>query len=328
MDELYRLRIDDLHFADDLPAVMRRIEDRKRGVSEVFDCRLRRKDGSVLWARISASPLFEEGQFVGILRMFTDISDRKLAELELVRHAEALARSNADLNQFAYVASHDLQEPLRVISSYAELLAKRYGGQFDADADEFLGYLVSAAGRMSHLIEDLLQYSRVARAAAQPRDPLPLGEAIQSALLNLGLLIDEKQAVVTVDEPLPVIEADRTQMTQLFQNLISNGIKYSGGAQPRIHIRGELTEDDLIVSVSDNGIGIADEYRQRIFGMFKRLHGRDVPGTGIGLALCRRIVENHGGRIWVESAPGAGSTFYFALPAAAVTERHSVSTAR
>ncbi|MBI3977497.1 MAG: PAS domain-containing sensor histidine kinase, partial [Chloroflexi bacterium] len=224
-----------------------------------------------------------------------------------------LAQSNAELEQFAYVASHDLQEPLRMVSSYVQLLARRYRGQLDADADEFIAYAVDGARRMQVQINDLLTYSRIGRKG-EPLTSTDTGAALDQAIANLRLVIAENQAIVSHDD-LPVLAADQSQLVLLFQNLIGNAVKFRGAAAPRVHITAERAGDEWVFAVRDNGIGIDPEYHERIFAIFQRLHNKAAyPGTGIGLAICKRIVERHGGRIWVESALGQGSRFSFTIP--------------
>jgi light-regulated signal transduction histidine kinase (bacteriophytochrome) len=241
--------------------------------------------------------------------------DRALTQTSqaLERSVVELTRSNADLQQFAYVASHDLQEPLRMVASYTQLLAKRYKGKLDADADEFITFAVEGATRMQQLIKDLLAYSRVTTQRA-PSEPTECAPALVIALNNLHMAIEKEQAVVTYD-PLPTIVADDTQLTQLFQNLIGNAIKFRGDQPPRVHLSAIRKDHEWVFAVRDNGIGIDPQYADRVFVIFQRLHTpADYPGTGIGLALCKKIVERHGGRIWVDSSPGQGATFYFTFP--------------
>jgi PAS domain S-box-containing protein len=226
---------------------------------------------------------------------------------------QALRRSNEELEQFAYVSSHDLQEPLRNIASYAQLLATRYRGKLDKDADEFLGYLVDGARRMSVLIQDLLSYSRLIRMGIAPFGPVSGDTALETALVNLQRSINDSAAEIQRD-PLPVVWGHEMQISQIFQNLISNAIKYCGDRKPDIRIWARKDNGEAVFCIADKGIGIDPAYHDRIFGLFKRLHGRNVPGTGIGLATCKKIIEQHGGRIWVESNPGEGSAFYFSLP--------------
>jgi light-regulated signal transduction histidine kinase (bacteriophytochrome) len=224
-----------------------------------------------------------------------------------------LNRSNEELGQFAYIASHDLQEPLRMVASYTQLLSKRYKGKLDSDADEFIAFAVDGATRMQQLIQDLLAYSRVGTKGKSLLETSS-DEALQQALTNLRAAIEESGALVTHD-PLPAVLADEMQLIQLFQNLVGNGIKYQSPGVPRVHISAAKNgEEKWIFSVQDNGLGIESQYFEKIFGMFQRLHKRDeFAGTGIGLAICKKIVEGHGGRISVESQPGRGSTFRFAL---------------
>ena len=297
------------------------------GKTEEIEEEYFRKGEESVVQTLKAAVKDESGATIGVLGIFWDITERKRAEEELKLYREhleeltaqseerarQLARSNSDLEQFAYVASHDLQEPLRMVASYVQLLAQRYKGRLDADADEFISYAVAGATRMQALINDLLAYSRVStRAGAfEPTDCEPV---LQEALLNLKLTVEESKARITHD-PLPTIEADRMQMAQLFQNLIGNAVKFRNETPPEIHVSAESTNGGWLFWVRDNGIGMDMKCAQRIFAIFARLHPAGTyPGMGIGLAICKRIVERHGGRIWVESEPGKGSTFYFTIP--------------
>lgn len=260
----------------------------------------------------------------GFVTTFTDISERKRAEevgeelnRKLTEQAEELKRSNAELEQFAYVASHDLQEPLRMVSSYCQLLQKRYADKLDEDANEFIQFAVEGAARMRHLINDLLRYSRVG-TRGKPLQAIRCDQVVAEALANLSVAIEESGARITTGE-LPVVMGDPTQLVQLFQNLIGNAIKFRADRRPEIHIDAAPDGGDRVFSVRDNGIGIEMEFADRIFLIFQRLHNRtEYPGTGIGLALCKKIVVRHGGEIQVCSQPGTGSTFTFNLPGAEI----------
>jgi PAS domain S-box-containing protein len=272
----------------------------------------RRKDGSEFPIEIMLSPL-ESAEGILVTAAIRDISVRKAAEKHLAQKVDELKRSNEELGQFAYIASHDLQEPLRMVASYTQLLSRRYKGKLDSDADDFIAFAVDGASRMQHLIRDLLAYSRV---GTEGRGLLETssGEALDQAVINLRSAIEECGALVTHD-PLPSVLADRMQLTQLFQNLVGNAIKYQRPGTPEVHVSAAMDRDrKWIFSVKDNGLGIEAKYTERIFGMFQRLHKREeFEGTGIGLAICKKIVERHDGTISVESEPGRGSTFRFSL---------------
>ncbi len=243
-----------------------------------------------------------------------DITERMNVEKALKDKSGELARSNEDLEQFAYVASHDLQEPLRTVTSYVQLLARRYQGKLDSDADEFIGFATDAAVRMWKLINDLLAYSRVGMRGGE-LEPTDSEAVLVQTVSDLKVTVEENGALVTHD-PLPMVMADRPQLGQLFQNLIGNAIKFRRDEPPRVHVSASRNGNGWTFSVRDNGIGIAPEYSERIFVIFQRLHNREqYVGTGIGLAVCKKIVERHGGRIWVKSEVGKGATFYFILPA-------------
>jgi signal transduction histidine kinase len=246
------------------------------------------------------------------LREKSERTWRRHAEEDLARKVDELARSNADLEQFAYVASHDLQEPLRMVTAYTQLLAERYRGKLDENADKFIAYASDGAQRMQVLIRDLLAFSRVGGKEAP--GSVDCNTVMKDALQALAAAIEESAAVVRYGE-LPVVWADRTQVAQVFQNLIGNAIKFRGKEPPLVSVLAEKAGQQWQFSVSDNGIGIAPEYAENVFVVFQRLHGRgEYPGNGIGLAICKKIVEHNGGKIWVESQAESGSTFKFTLP--------------
>jgi PAS domain S-box-containing protein len=272
------------------------------------------KDGSlrlISWSNTAI--LNSDGTIEYIIGSGIDITRRKEAEDGLRKKIDELARSNTELEQFAYVASHDLQEPLRMVTSFVQLLAKRYKGKLDTDADEFIAFAVDGANRMKELINDLLTYSRVSTESKEFK-ATDCMNVINHVITSLGLSIRESGAIITYDV-LPIVMADSLQLVQLFQNLINNAIKFHSEKQPKIHIGVERRQNEWQFYVKDNGIGIDLEYFERIFLIFQRLHSKDkYQGTGIGLAICKKVVEQHGGRIWVESEPGKGATFYFTIP--------------
>ncbi len=273
----------------------------------------RRKDGTEFPIEIMLSPL-TNADGVLVTAAIRNMTVRKAAEALLTQTVDELRRSNEELAHFAYVASHDLQEPLRMVSSYTQLLSNRYGDQLDSDARDFIAFAVDGATRMQRLIQDLLSFSRIGTQGNE-LVPTSADAALDGALFDLREAIEESACVVT-RHPLPIVRADPTQLSQLFQNLIGNGIKYQDAHAPQIHISvAAKGPNEWLFSVRDNGIGILPEYHERVFGMFQQLHGRaDYEGTGIGLALCRKIVERHGGRISVASNDGEGTTFRFTLP--------------
>jgi len=302
---------------DTLLVVPLAFRDRVLGLVEIRESRAERifTDREIALAQMLANQaataienarLYEQAQ--------QEITVRRQAEEALERYAAELERSNQDLEQFAYVASHDLQEPLRMVASYLELLEERYKGQLGDDADDFIHFAMDGAVRMRELIRGLLAYSRIS-THGQPFEPTNCQTVIDLVLDNLQVAIRDSSAIVTHD-PLPVVLADPTQMTQLLQNLIGNALKFRGERRPEIHIGAQRQAGEWLFSVQDNGIGIEPQHAERIFVIFQRLHNRGAyPGAGIGLAVCKRIVERHGGRIWVQSEPGKGSTFTFTMPA-------------
>lgn len=292
--------------------IMRRV--RSGEAIQQFETIRRGKDGKDIQVAITISPIIDHhGYFVGASTLAYDITDRKLREMELAQKTTELARSNQELQQFAYVASHDLQEPLRMISSYTQLLAKRYKGKLDQDADEFIAFAVEGANRMQRLIRDLLEYSRVG-TKDMPDERIDGNMLMDTVMQNLSSSIRECEARIHID-PLPILTGNVTQLTQLFQNLIGNALKFRKGNAPHISITVQKEPSSWKFGIRDNGIGIPFDQQDRIFALFQRLHhSTTYAGTGIGLAICKKIVQCHGGQIWVESVPGEGSTFYFTLP--------------
>jgi PAS domain S-box-containing protein len=281
-----------------------------------MECRIVWPDQSRHWiaseGRVHAN---DKGEPVHMSGVVMNIDERKQLEQALAEQAEGLARSNRELEMFASVASHDLQEPLRMVSSYVELLAKRYEGKLDDKANRWIHFAMDGAMRMKQLINDLLEFSRVG-THGKPLEPTDCGVVFQKVVANLQKAIVENRATVTRG-PLPVVNADVTQLTQVFQNLIGNALKFHGPVPPVVRVEAQRQGRNWLFSVQDNGIGIDPQYAHRIFVIFQRLHSREeYAGTGIGLALCKKVIERHGGHIWVESQPGEGATFYFTLPAA------------
>jgi PAS domain S-box-containing protein len=324
--ELLAMTLDEITHPDDVGDERRRARELLAGEIPNYriEKRYLRKDGSAVWVAHNASTVHDAaGKLLYGIAQVEDITERKRAEeclsranAELELRAEELQRSNTDLQQFAYAASHDLSEPLRMVSSYVQLLARRYGGQLDSDADEFIHFAVDGVVRMQALIEGLLMYSR-AGTSEYAIDEVDCSEVVEATLLMLKTLIQETGAEVAVEE-LPVVQGDASQLSQLFQNLIANAIKFVDGGPPQVRVSAEREGELWQFTVADNGIGIDPAHTDQIFNVFQRLHGRgEYPGSGIGLAICKRIVERHGGRISVESAPGEGSRFHFTIPATA-----------
>lgn len=273
-----------------------------------------RKDGTRIFVSITSSALRDASEsIIGFSTISRDITEQKQAERKLKMTAHNLKLKNEELKQFAYVASHDLQEPLRMVSGYVQLLKRRYEGKLDSEADEFIRYAVEGSNRMQLLIDDLLAYSRIGTQSGE-RDSVDSEKVLETVVSDLHFMISEYHADITHD-PLPVIKGERSQLSELFLNLISNAIKFHGEAPPHVHVSAVREDTAWAFSVRDNGIGIDPKYFNRIFVIFQRLHTRrEYPGTGIGLAICKKIVEHHGGQIRVESKPGEGSVFSFTIP--------------
>jgi light-regulated signal transduction histidine kinase (bacteriophytochrome) len=292
------------------PKVLELVNANGRWVGELHQETERRRKKMLIHSTISALKS-ENGTQIGYLKVNRDITEQRKVENEVVQKTEELKRSNAELEQFAYVASHDLQEPLRMITSYVQLLEKRYKSRLEGDAIEFINFAVDGANRMQVLIRSLLEYSRINRA--KPFEYVDLDETLQDVMRDLDLAIKDNNAKIEFGK-MPVVFGDDVLLGQLFFNLLNNAIKFKGDKP--VHIKIDYTEkdDEFQFAIRDNGIGIAKEYQEKIFVIFQRLHTKDkYPGTGIGLAICKKIVEKHKGKIWVESEPGQGSAFYFTL---------------
>lgn len=268
------------------------------------------------WLHYRSQPI-QSGRFAGgRLNLYYDITTRKRAEQDL---ADALEMSNAELERFAYIASHDLREPLRMVTSYLQLLERLYGDELDSDAQEFIDYAVDGADRMQAMVDGLLEYSRIDTDGGE-FESTDMETVLDQAAANLDVAIEESDAEITSDS-LPTVSGTETHLIQVFQNLIGNAIKYTDEEPPRIHVGAEKREDEWIFAVEDNGIGIDPDNADQIFEIFNRLHHTDEnSGTGLGLALCKKVIRRHGGRIWVDSEPGEGATFSFTIP---TTDDHS-----
>ena len=276
------------------------------GAPLVWELRLVREDAAPIWVRVEATTARNADGAAVCRVVVSDIAERKRAE-------EAIKTTNAELRSFAYALTHDLQEPLRMVVNFTQLLAQEREGKLGADADKYISYSVEGALRIEALLKALFDYWEVTERGGENLSPVDCNHALSQTLLNLQTAIQQSGATVTSD-PLPTVVTENVMLVQVFQNLIGNSIKYRGQAAPRIHISAVRTTEGWLFSVQDNGIGIDPEDAESVFAMFKRLHGREIPGTGIGLALCKKVVERRGGRIWVESQAGRGAVFKFTIP--------------
>ena len=299
--------------ADEIPNILSRIARGER--VDHYETKRKTKDGRILTVSLTVSPIRDAtGTVVGASKVARDVTERVQQEQALQDANAALRRANSDLQHFAYSASHDLQEPLRMVATYSELLQKRFGGKLGPAGDEYIGYTVRGALRMEALLRDLRTYAQVSTEEYEPTEELEANDVLKKALANLEGSIAETGAQITSTD-LPRIRIYEFQLEQIFQNLIGNAIRYRGSDPPRIHVAAERQHKEWMFSVRDNGIGIDPRYKEQVFGIFKRLHSAaDYPGTGMGLAICQRIIERLGGRIWVESELGQGSTFFFTVP--------------
>jgi PAS domain S-box-containing protein len=301
---------------NEMPEILRRIKNGEH--IEHFETVRRTKGGRNIHISLTVSPIRDaQGVIIGASKIARNITERVEAEKERIRQAELIERTNAELQQFAYAASHDLREPLRTITAHSQLLQLRAGTGLDERSKESLAFMVAATGRMGQLIDALLEYSQAGEAGNVPACEVQMEEVLAAVVENLQRAIQDSNAVITHDA-LPRVLGNEPQFIQLLQNLIGNALKYRREEPPAVHLSAKRRGDHWMFSVTDNGQGISSEYHLQVFQIFKRLHGRDYPGAGIGLATCKKIVELHGGCIWVESEPGNGSTFFFTLPLAGV----------
>lgn len=300
---------------DEYPEILAKIARGER--IDHYQTERKTKDGRILSVSLTISPVRDaSGRIIGASKIARDITEQVNARQALERANELLARSNADLEYFAYSASHDLQEPLRMISIYGEMLQRKFGSKLGASGDEYIAFIMEGAARMEQLLKDLRAYAHSSKTGEEGSQDLNSEEILRRTLVNLKPAIDLNKAAITRGA-LPWVRVHEFQLEQLFQNLIGNAIRYRSERPPEIHIGAERSDSMWQFSVHDNGIGIEPQYREQVFGIFKRLHSAaEYPGTGMGLAICQRIVERLGGRIWVESERGRGSTFFFTVPAA------------
>ena len=297
---------------DEEPQILERLKSGER--VQHFETIRVRKDGKRLNISLTISPIKEaDGKVVGASKIARDITERVRHEEALRAANAALQRANADLQQFAYSASHDLQEPLRMVTIYGELLQEQFGHKLGPTGEEYLGYIVNGAMRIGSLLRDLRTYMQVSMTEEEPKEEVDAGAVLEKALANLEIAVNDSGASIS-HTALPRVRMHEFQLAQVFQNLIGNAIRYRKDLPPRVHIAAERQGDAWLFSVKDNGIGIEPQYKDQVFGIFKRLHSTADSGTGMGLAICQRILERAGGRIWVESELGSGSTFYFTIP--------------
>jgi PAS domain S-box-containing protein len=297
----------------EIPNILQRIS---RGEHiEHYETTRKTKDGRVLNVSLTVSPIRDaSGAIIGASKVGRDITERRRQEEALREANEALMQSNADLQHFAYSASHDLQEPLRMVATYSEMLKRKFGDKLGPSGDEYIGYAIQGALRMEQLLKDLRSYTQASTGGQEPTEDIDAGSILDKALANLDTAIKDSGAGIS-HTALPAVRMHQFQLEQLFQNLIGNAIRYRGSDAPRIHVAAERQRGNWLFSVQDNGIGIDPQYKEQVFGIFKRLHSAaEYPGTGMGLAICQRIVQRSGGRIWVESELGRGSTFFFTIP--------------
>jgi PAS domain S-box-containing protein len=299
--------------ADDIPRILACIARGER--VEHYQTKRRTKDGRILTVSLTVSPVRDaSGKIIGASKVARDITLRELQEAAIREANAALMRSNADLQQFAYSASHDLKEPLRMVSAYVEMLQRKFGGKLGPVGDDYIRYAAQGASRMEQLLADLVAYTHASTVGEEPTEGIDAKKVLTGALGNIAAAINDSGASVSYTA-LPTVRMHEFQLQQVFQNLIANAIRYRSSAAPRIHIAAEQREKEWLFSVEDNGIGIDPQYKEQIFGIFKRLHSAaEYPGTGMGLAICERLIQRAGGRIWVESELGRGSTFFFTVP--------------
>ena len=298
---------------DEIPGILEKIRRGER--VEHFETKRKTKAGKILSVSLTVSPIRNSaGKVIGASKVARDITERVLHEHALEDTNAALRRANQDLLQFSYSASHDLQEPLRMIAAFGELLRRKFGSQLESTGQGYIQRIVDGAARMDALLRDLRTYTQISAEEQEPTEDIAANEILDATLRNLETSIQESAATVSSGD-LPKVRIYRFELQQLLQNLIGNAIRYRSDQSPRVHVAAVQRRQEWLFSVSDNGIGIAPEFKEQIFGVFKRLHSAaDYPGTGMGLAICERIVERAGGRIWVESAAGQGSTFFFTIP--------------